>query len=81
MKGARLVTVPIPDVQACEDTLRYTADRMCKGVDVMVIDLNPIIPNEVKRQLFDKLNEVVRDMAGQCRHHLDKNVTASLRAN
>ena len=81
MKGVRLVTVPIPDVDECETNLRYHADRMCRGIDVMTVDMNPIIPNEVKRQLFDKLNEVVRDMAGQCRHHLDKNVTASLRAN
>jgi hypothetical protein len=78
MKGARMVTVAIPDVDACETNLRYHAGQMCRGIDVMTIDLNPIIPNEVKRQLFDKLNEVVRDMAGQCRHHLDKNVTASL---
>lgn len=80
MNGARLVTVAIPDVEECETNLRYHAERMCKGIDVMVIDLNPIIPNEVKRQLFDKLNEVVRDMAGQCRHHLDKNITASVSA-
>lgn len=81
MNGRRIVTVTIPDAQGCEDTLRYTADRMCKGIDVMVIDMNPIIPNEVKRQLFDKLNEVVRDMAGQCRRHLDKHLTASLTRN
>lgn len=73
----RLVTVAIPDNQGCEDNLRYHADRMCRGIDVMTIDLNPIIPNEVKRQLFNKLNEVVRDMAGQCRRHLDKYVTTS----
>lgn len=78
MKGARLVTVAIPDAQGCEDTLRYAADKMCRGIDVMVIDLDPIIANEVKRQLFDKLNEVVRDCAGQARHHLDTHVTASL---
>ena len=77
MTGRRLVTVVIPDAQGCEDTLRYTADRMCQGTDVMVIDLNPLIPNAVKPSLFAKLNEVVRDCAGQVRHHLDHNVTVS----
>ena len=77
MQGSRLVTVAIPDVDECEANLRYHAGQMCRGIDVMTIDMNPIIPNEVKRQLFAKLNEVVRDMAGQCRHHLDKTVTAT----
>lgn len=77
-KPPRMVLVAIPDADGCEATIKYTAERMMAHVDVMVIDLSPIIPDAVKPQLFDKLNEVVRDCAGQCKHHLDTHVTASL---
>ena len=81
MKGARLVTVPVPDHDACERTLRYAAERMCQGKDIIVVDRNPMIPDAMMPELFAKLNEVVRDCAGQVRHHLDQTVTASLTRN
>lgn len=81
MNGRRIVTVVLPDVDQCERTLRYAAEKMCHGVDIMVIDLSPIIPDAIKPSLFAKLNEAVRDCAGQVRHHLDQNVHASLTRN
>jgi hypothetical protein len=75
------VTVTIPDEDGCERTLRYTAERMCQGKDVIVVDRSPLIPDAVMPELFAKLTEVVRDCAGQVRHHLDRHVTASLTRN
>jgi hypothetical protein len=81
MKASRLITVAIPDEDACERTLRYAAERMCQGTDIIVVDRHPLIPDAVMPELFAKLTEVVRDAAGQARHHLDRTVTASLTRN
>jgi hypothetical protein len=81
MTARRLVTVAIPDMDGCERTLRYAAERMCQGTDVIVVGRHPLIPDAVMPELFAKLTEVVRDAAGQARHHLDRTVTASLTRN
>jgi hypothetical protein len=73
----RLVTVAIPDMDGCERTLRYAAERMCQGTDVIVVDRHPLIPDAVMPELFAKLTEVVRDAAGQARHHIDKHLSAT----
>jgi len=81
MKGARLVAVAIPDVDSCEATLRHAAEQMCRGVDIIVIDKPPLIPDAVMPALISKINEVARDCEGQVRHHLDKTITATVQEN
>ena len=76
MSTMRLVTVAIPDTDDCERVLRYGAEKMCRGTNIMIVDLHPLIQGDALPRLADKFNEVVRDYAGAIRHHLETTTTA-----
>ncbi len=79
MQGRRLVTVAVPDSDDCERIVRYGAEKMCQGTNIMIVDLHPLIQGDALPRLADKFTEVVRDYAGAIRHHLESTTTATAR--